>query len=969
MPFHSLLATPPKRIRRFCELRPVNKQSKHSQKYETNLDKELLQHVKEARLYQDVDVASRKGPREGQTPSPSLPYSKDFGTFDLTLCLATDGRCVVLVEYEQRIFVNGRQIYIQDDGQVWDRLGKKNATFQGYYDCAIKAKKHLRRGIGARNTNKSPMKNKNGCYDNSARSPVGGKSVVKHTQPELLEQHCGITFESELTELEAAFGRIIARLCKIILDVIGYETTLANENTDQESSHKTDRLQTTLDRLSDQFQSVVELSASLQAQYESAESIQNMWTSGDGLMEVNQGPLGSEKDDPSESSPNSRRIQDSKIVNKPHELWVENQKLRREVHTLELDLNQLEHLHKQVEKQFYEVESARVDAQNQLASTSAENAALKKQVSRLASGKTVTEGSSSEGSGTNLLSRFAKRLSGSAKLTSPIKATNPSSVESSNEDIDNVEECSEHVTARRDGNGELGELKTLDRHQNLRSEMKRLRKVYENMEDEVEKYGEENRSMRMRLHKMERERDDLRGKLRAADSILEDRNGEIEQLDCTNCHLNTRCTGLSSEKTTLELELSRVNSVCAETGSRLRTVERELKEFEKINKEAEIEKRQCRDKLDLLNQAHLDECSKSSKLLKEKSTVEGHLSRLRREEGALAAELDKLRVENDGNAKGRLRAENENERITQELRDAKKNQAELTDDLNHLRRSLIKSETASKSLDAESAKLREKSNRLNGEAEELRVRSEELYLGNRMLEEENSCMKEMNRKLQYENSEMQETVSSLTDVNTGIRAKMRQWNRDNVSMENKMKKLINAKAALHGVIKQLNTVNSDIENRFEKMDSEYADLEVRLGGKNPNVGDDRGTFEDDFQREYNKLKKQLQNDDRKMTKEERDECPGGAIGEARRKPASDAVANLKSDFAELEREFLRGGRDKIQKDRPSSSNMNDITFVSACSDFDSGELGLWWDDTGELNSSLVLGAEQDKLQRTRQSSD
>ena len=52
------------------------------------------------------------------------------------------------------------QIYIQDDGQVWDRLGKKNATFQGYYDCAIKAKKHLRRGIGARNTNKSPMKNK-----------------------------------------------------------------------------------------------------------------------------------------------------------------------------------------------------------------------------------------------------------------------------------------------------------------------------------------------------------------------------------------------------------------------------------------------------------------------------------------------------------------------------------------------------------------------------------------------------------------------------------------------------------------------------------------------------------------------------------------------------------------------------------------------------------------------------------------
>ena len=110
MPFHSLLATPPKRNRRFCELRPGNKQSKHSQKSETNLDKELLQHVKEAKLYQDVDVASRKGPREGQAPSPSLPYSKDFGTFDLTLCLATDGRCVVLVEYEQRIFVNGRQV-------------------------------------------------------------------------------------------------------------------------------------------------------------------------------------------------------------------------------------------------------------------------------------------------------------------------------------------------------------------------------------------------------------------------------------------------------------------------------------------------------------------------------------------------------------------------------------------------------------------------------------------------------------------------------------------------------------------------------------------------------------------------------------------------------------------------------------------------------------------------------------------
>ncbi len=129
--------------------------------------------------------------------------------------------------------------------------------------------------------------------------------------------------------------------------------------------------------------------------------------------------------------------------------------------------------------------------------------------------------------------------------------------------------------------------------------------------------------------------------------------------------------------------------------------------------------------------------------------------------------------------------------------------------------------------------------------------------------------------------------------------------------------------------------------------------------KNPNIGDDHSdTFEDDFQREYDKLKKQLRNDD-KLTKEERIECMGSKV-EARRRSSCDAVANLKSDFAELEKEFLRSGRDKIQKDRPSSSNVNDITFVSACSDFDSGELGLWWDNTGELNSSLVSGTDQAK---------
>lgn len=46
----------------------------------------------------------------GRPLTPALPYSKDFGTFDLTLCEGPDGRCIVLVEYDQRTFLNGKQV-------------------------------------------------------------------------------------------------------------------------------------------------------------------------------------------------------------------------------------------------------------------------------------------------------------------------------------------------------------------------------------------------------------------------------------------------------------------------------------------------------------------------------------------------------------------------------------------------------------------------------------------------------------------------------------------------------------------------------------------------------------------------------------------------------------------------------------------------------------------------------------------
>ena len=42
--------------------------------------------------------------------SLKIPFSKDFGSFDLTICLAEDEKYVVLVKYERRIFINGVQV-------------------------------------------------------------------------------------------------------------------------------------------------------------------------------------------------------------------------------------------------------------------------------------------------------------------------------------------------------------------------------------------------------------------------------------------------------------------------------------------------------------------------------------------------------------------------------------------------------------------------------------------------------------------------------------------------------------------------------------------------------------------------------------------------------------------------------------------------------------------------------------------
>ncbi|XP_038079370.1 myosin heavy chain, skeletal muscle, adult-like [Patiria miniata] len=955
-------------LRRASDPNPGRKAQRAAKKKlsEKNLDEELRELVREARCHSGSPRGSgtrgRVSSREGRTPTPSLPYSKDFGSFDLTLCLADDGRCVVLVEYEHRVFVNGRQIYIRDGGKVYDRLGRPNAQFQGYYDRAIAAKKRLR-GKGSRNGDRSHNRlrreNRGGIstQDDEMIGRSFDRSDGETDHRQMLETHCGITFESELIELEAAFGRIIARLCKIILDIIGHETTdtESTDSDDEPESRRKSRLQTTLDRLSDQFNSVIELSSSLKAQNEPADVVQNTWTA-DGTFSMSGGDTtGRLERETSETD----LPQSCDFVTKPHQLWAENQSLRKDVRTLEIELQQLEQLHKKVEDQFFEAETERVDAQNQLVATAAENEALKKQLDRATSGKggkCDTE-SFSEGSATNLLSRFAKRLSGSSRQASPPKKAPSPSCSSSNEGLNDVPSSDAIKEKQPDL---LKEFQALDRQHNLRSEMKRLRQVYKNMEEDMEKLGEENRSLRIRIQKMERESKDMKGKIRDADGIVEDRNREIEQLDSVNCKLEAKCAFLASEKVSLGTELVRVNALCAETSSRLRTMERELTELENKYKEAETEKQQCLDKLDLLNQAHLEECNKTSKLLKEKASTEGQLSRLRREHGEVAAELDKLRVENAANAKGRLQAEKERDRLELELHDSEKSQAELTDDVLHLRRSLAKSETSCKSLEREGGDLRKRCSRLEAEASELRSTSEDLYLGNRMLEEENACLKEMNRQLQRENAEMQETVSSLTDTNAGIRAKMRQWNRDNVSMENKMKQLVRAKAELHGVIKQLNTVHSDIENRFDKLDNEYADFESRLarGGKTLSATgeeDQAPIPEEDIQREYEQLKKQLHNQDQAT----RDTTRGEKVTDRRSKVGfqmspSRAVANLKNEFSELEKDILGIARSSGGR-KASPHNANDVTFVSACSDLDSEELGLWWDDTGEINSLLISG--------------
>ena len=67
-------------------------------------------------------------------------YSRNFGTFDVTICTGDDGTQIVLVLVDGRVALNGKPIQLLSDGHVVDHSGDPDPLLQRYYDHAMKVR-------------------------------------------------------------------------------------------------------------------------------------------------------------------------------------------------------------------------------------------------------------------------------------------------------------------------------------------------------------------------------------------------------------------------------------------------------------------------------------------------------------------------------------------------------------------------------------------------------------------------------------------------------------------------------------------------------------------------------------------------------------------------------------------------------------------------------------------------------------
>nr|XP_054753535.1 myosin heavy chain, cardiac muscle isoform-like [Lytechinus pictus] len=814
--------------------------------------------------------------------SPALPYSKDFGSFDLTLCEADDGRCVVLVEYEDRVFLNGKQIYITLEGIVADRDGHPNKDLQRNYECVLQEKRRMR--------NKSATKKNSGVGQRSGLARNNARNVSKSLEPGMatplsrstkqeIFNDSGADIVTEMSDIEGSFSDIIARLCEAILrysnrgkDGKMRESHLGGNHPKEEVSGY---VNATLDRLIDQFQSVVELSTNIDDEGDERNAIVDddamieKWvaeafsdTHGEkdeshkvettGKTEKsNQKPSGvrtvgtqvkerraEKKDKEGQTELSETFIEkldrgeqtekrftgmtgDEKLI---RELRDENRLLQGEVFALESEMREIQEQQQELEKRLEEETAAKLTSMKHLAEVVASRNNTKDE-------STNTRTKPGNSIGKELVKTMGKEVSPKTSIvqctTSSTSINSLSSVTSSESETASVEESREPGVGMR------------QRSRALKSEIGRLRNVYSDVEDHLSKLAEENTNLRLRIGKLNREAKDMKNHMDQSDLACEEYQGEIKNLDKVNSQLEKKVAGITKEKIFVEEKLEAANDELTKLDLDRRRAEREILELNKKYESLSREKHNLSEEFGKLEKSHLEASAKAAKLSKISAEREVQLGILRGQIGDMTIETNQLRGENQTNSDARQRAERENRKLSSDLKATRKMSSELTAEVLQIRSKVDALEDTVNHLELENAQLKEKNVHLVASKDALAKQASDAEDRNITIVESLKEQESELYKFKRENFELRTTVEHINMINASIRTRLDNWGKESVDIGKRMKHLVGVKAELQSFIQQLNSVNTNIEERFEKMDSEYADLERKLHavGKKDNCVD------------------------------------------------------------------------------------------------------------------------------------
>ncbi|XP_041461713.1 myosin-10-like [Lytechinus variegatus] len=493
---------------------------------------------------------------------------------------------------------------------------------------------------------------------------------------------------------------------------------------------------------------------------------------------------------------------DEKLI---RELRDENRLLQGEVFALESEMREIQEQQQELEKRLEEETAAKLTSMKHLAEVVANRNNTKDE-------STNTRKKPGDSIRKDLVKTMDKEVSSKTSIahctTRSTRINSLSSVTSSESETASVEESREPGVGMR------------QRSRALKSEIGRLRNVYSDVEDQLSKLAEENTNLRLHL-------------------ACEEYQEEIKNIDKVNSQLEKKVAGISKEKIFVEEKLDAANDELTKLDLDRRRAERELLELNKKHESLSREKHNLSEEFGKLEKSHLEASAKAAKLSKISAESEVQLGILRGQIGDMTIETNQLRGENQANSDARQRAERENRKLASDLKATRKMSSELSAEVHQIRSKVDALEDTVNHLELENAQLKEKNVHLVASKDALAKQASDAEARNITIVESLKEQESELYKLKRENFELRTTVEHINMINASIRTRLDNWGKESVDIGKRMKHLVGVKAELQSFIQQLNSVNTNIEERFEKMDSEYADLERKLQavGKKDNCVD------------------------------------------------------------------------------------------------------------------------------------